>query len=77
MTSMSDKLSASVRKAKAQTAEDTKPEEVIKPARKASAKRPGSPNRARQGELSPKPAVKKETPKASQDELFPARVWPD
>lgn len=77
MTSMSDKLSASVRKAKAQTVEESKPREATKPARKTTVKRASSPSPARQSNVAVKPATKKEGTKAAQDELFPARVWPD
>lgn len=86
MTSISDKLSASVRKAKAQTSEEAKPTETaVKPAAAAKATAPKRPAATRTAARSAPakssakaaPAAKPAAPTASQDELFPTRVWPD
>lgn len=80
MSTTSDKLSASIRKAKAQGAE--RPGAQSSPtATAAEAKKPASRARKPRPTASKPRAERKPdmtaTPESSHNELFPARVWPD
>lgn len=81
MSNTSEKLSASLRKAKAQeTTEVTQHESAPNTPRKTVAKQPsksltaGSKS-ARRRKEKPKPG--EGSPRDSHQELFPSRVWPD
>ncbi len=93
MTTLKDKLSASVRQAKAAQTTATKPA-AAKPkaarstapkpaARKATPARPAAPKAAPRKAAAPKAAVKAEQKIApggipeSHNQLFPQRIWPD
>lgn len=91
MSRTTDKLSASVRKAKAQSAGEKPP--AAAPAQKpAASKAPAPAKRAAKSKATPRSAAPRaaakprvaatkvatgQTPAASHGELFPTRVWPD
>lgn len=88
MSNMSDKLSASVRKARERGGEQGGTEQIEtttstaqpkQPANRARKPRPAGAKRStvKRTASAPRNVAGNSTPESSHDELFPTRVWPD